>query len=40
MAAARYAALSARKLNSDRIGEFEVQMGIDEARRHIGDDDA
>jgi hypothetical protein len=38
MAAARYTALSARKLDADHIGEFEVQMGIDEARRHIGDD--
>lgn len=40
MAAARYAALSARKLESDHIGAFEVQMGIDEGRRHVGDDDA
>jgi len=39
MAAARYTALSARKLDSDRIGDFEVQMGIDEARRHVADDD-
>jgi hypothetical protein len=39
MAAARYTALSARKLGSDRIGDFEVQMGIDEARRHVADDD-
>lgn len=40
MAAARYTALSARKLDADRIGDFEVQMGIDEARRHVADDDA
>ena len=40
MAAARYAALSARKLSTDDIGVFEVQMGIDEARRHVADDDA
>jgi hypothetical protein len=37
---ARYTALSARKLNTDDIGVFEVQMGIDEARRHVADDDA
>lgn len=39
MAGARYTALSARKLNSERVGDFEVQMGIDEARRHVADDD-
>lgn len=40
MAAARYTALSASKLTTDSIGAFEVQMGIDEARRHVTDDDA
>ncbi len=42
MAAARYTALSARKLQGGdqggSVGTFEVQMGIDEARRHVGDD--
>jgi hypothetical protein len=38
-AAARYTALSTRKLDTDRIGAFEAQMGIDEARRHVADDD-
>ncbi len=40
MAAARYSALSAQKLNAGAVGSFEAQMGIDEARRHVGDDDA
>jgi AAA ATPase-like protein len=44
MAAARYAALATRKLQDGQrptsVGEFEAQMGIDEARRHLGDDGA
>lgn len=40
MAAARYTALSARKLGSDTIGDFELDMGLDEARRHLDDDGA
>jgi hypothetical protein len=40
MAAARYTAFSARKLNSDSVTEFDVQMGIDEATRHLDDDGA
>lgn len=38
MAAARYTALSARKTSSDTVAEFDVQMGIDEAERHLADD--
>lgn len=38
MTAARYAALDARKLGSDTIGAFEVEMAIDEARRHLDED--
>lgn len=38
MAAARYTALSARKTSSDTVAEFDVQMGIDEAKRHLADD--
>jgi hypothetical protein len=40
MAAARYTALCARKTDSRVIGDFELQMGCDEARRHLGDDNA
>lgn len=40
MAAARYTALSARKLASDAIGALEAQLGIDEAVRHLEDDGA
>jgi hypothetical protein len=38
MAAARYTALSARKTSSDAVAEFDIQMGIDEAERHLADD--
>lgn len=42
MAAARYAALSARRLGDHEtvvsVAEFDVQMGIDEAVRHVRDD--
>jgi ABC-type Mn2+/Zn2+ transport system ATPase subunit len=40
MAVARYTAFAARKTDSDTVTEFDVQMGIDEARRHLADDGA
>lgn len=40
MAAARYTALSTRKTSSDTVTDFEVQMGLDEAERHLSDDGA
>ena len=40
MAAARYTAQSARRTSSDIATEFDVQMGIDEAERHLRDDGA
>ena len=40
MAAARYTAQSARRTGSDTAIEFDVQMGIDEADRHLHDDGA
>ena len=40
IAAARYTAFAARKLSSDSVTAFDVQMGIDEAKRHLDDDDA
>lgn len=40
MAAARYTALNARKTGSVDIDDFDLQMGIDEARRHLEDDGA
>lgn len=40
MAAARYTAQSARRTSSDTATEFDVQMGIDEADRHLQDDGA
>jgi hypothetical protein len=39
MTAARYAALGARKLGSATVEAFDVQMAIDEARRHLAEDD-
>lgn len=39
MTAARYAALNARKLGSDEVGEFEVAEAVPEARRHLADDE-
>lgn len=39
MTAARYAALGARKLGSVTVQAFDVQMAIDEARRHLAEDD-
>lgn len=39
MAAARFTALSAQKTNSATIG-FDLDMGLDEARRHLDDDGA
>ena len=39
MTAARYAALNARKLDSDTVGPFEAREGIEEARRHLAEDD-
>lgn len=38
MAAARYAALNARKLGSSAVETFEVEEGIAEARRHLAED--
>ena len=38
MAAARYTAFSARKTKSERVDDFDLQMGIDEAERHLRDD--
>jgi hypothetical protein len=38
MAAARYAALNARKLGSESVEKFEVEEGIAEARRHLAED--
>lgn len=35
MAAARYAALNARRLGGEEVGSFEVEEGIAEARRHL-----
>ena len=40
MAACRYTVLSARKTESTRVSDFDVQMGIDEAERHLRDDAA
>jgi hypothetical protein len=40
MAAARYSAQSARRSSSDTATEFDVQMGIDQAERHLHDDGA
>ncbi len=40
MAAARYTAQSARRTSSNTATEFDVQMGIDEAERHLHDDGA
>lgn len=40
MAAARYAALSARKLGDATVGAFAAQMGVDEASRRLEDDGA
>jgi len=39
MTAARYAALGARKLGSSKVEAFDVQMAIDEARRHLAEDE-
>jgi hypothetical protein len=39
MTAARYAALAARKLGSVTVEAFDAQMAIDEARRHLAEDD-
>jgi hypothetical protein len=39
MTVARYAALGARKLASTTVDAFDVQMAIDEARRHLAEDD-
>jgi AAA ATPase domain len=38
MIAARYAALNARKLGSESVGVFEVEMALDEAERHLRED--
>lgn len=40
IAAARYTALSARRTGSATIGDFDGQMGLDEAERHLEDDGA
>lgn len=39
MSAARYAALNARKLGSEFVGPFEAAEGIEEARRHLAEDE-
>lgn len=38
MAAARFTAFSARKTGTVRIADFDLDMGLDEARRHLEDD--
>lgn len=38
MAVARYTALTARKTRSERVDGFDLQMGKDEAERHLRDD--
>lgn len=38
MSAARYAALNGRKLGGKTVDAFEVEEGIAEARRHLGED--
>ncbi|MET0600374.1 MAG: ATP-binding protein [Baekduia sp.] len=40
IAAARHTALTARRLGSTAITDFDVQMGLDAARRHLEDDGA
>lgn len=40
MAVARHTAFAARKLGLDTVTDFDVQMGIDEARRRLDDDGA
>lgn len=40
MAAARFTAFSAQKTDSDMITDFDLEMGLDEAQRHLGDDGA
>jgi hypothetical protein len=40
MAAARFTAFSAQKTSSTTIEDFDVDMGLDEARRHVEDDGA
>lgn len=40
MAASRYTALAARKTQASTVTAFDVEMGTDEAARHLGDDDA
>lgn len=39
MTAARYAALGARKLGGVTVSGFDAQMAIDEARRHLAEDE-
>ncbi len=40
IAACRYTVHSARKTDSVTVSDFDVQMGIDEAKRHLQDDAA
>lgn len=40
MAAARFTAFSATRTESRTITDFDVEMGLDEARRHLDDDGA
>ena len=40
MAAARFTAFSAQKTDAVRISDFDLEMGLDEARRHLQDDGA
>jgi hypothetical protein len=39
MTCARYAALNARKLGAATVGAFEAKMAVDEARKHLDDDE-
>ena len=40
MAAARFTAFSAQRTSTETISDFDVDMGLDEARRHLEDDGA
>lgn len=40
MAAARFIAFTAKKTNAAIITDFDVEMGLDEAKRHLDDDGA
>lgn len=40
MAAARFTAFSAQKTDAVTITDFDLEMGLDEAQRHLDDDGA